>query len=99
IGPFEVEDALTKHPAVKECAVVASPDEDRGAVVKAYIVLKDSTNLDEEALSKELQDHVKAHTAPYKYPRKVEFVESLPKTISGKIRRIELRQQEQLRAQ
>lgn len=99
IGPFEVEDALTKHPAVKECAVVASPDEDRGAVVKAYIVLNDSTNLDKEALSKELQDHVKAHTAPYKYPRKVEFVESLPKTISGKIRRIELRQQEQLRAQ
>lgn len=97
IGPFEVEDALTKHPAVKECAVVASPDEVRGNVVKAFIVLR-NPDIAGDTLVKELQDHVKTLTAPYKYPRKVEFVEELPKTISGKIRRIELRKKEKEQA-
>ncbi|WP_270180604.1 acyl-CoA synthetase MbcS [Alkalihalobacillus sp. CinArs1] len=93
IGPFEVEDALVKHPAVRECAVVASPDEIRGNIVKAYIVLKDPSQAGEE-LVQTLQKHVKDLTAPYKYPRKIEFIEELPKTTSGKIRRIELRQKE-----
>ncbi|WNB93139.1 acyl-CoA synthetase MbcS [Bacillus sp. NEB1478] len=94
IGPFEVEDALIKHPAVKECAVVASPDEIRGHIVKAFVVLRDNTKGDQESLTSELQEHVKKLTAPYKYPRKIEYVEDLPKTTSGKIRRIELRQLE-----
>ncbi|WP_281974883.1 acyl-CoA synthetase MbcS [Halobacillus litoralis] len=93
IGPFEVEDALVKHSAVQECAVVASPDEVRGNVVKAYIVLQDGYESNED-LTKELQSHVKDLTAPYKYPRKVEFIKELPKTTSGKIRRVELRQKE-----
>ncbi|MFG6149796.1 acyl-CoA synthetase MbcS [Halobacillus sp. B23F22_1] len=94
IGPFEVEDALVKHNAVQECAVVASPDEVRGNVVKAFIVLQEGFQGDED-LVKNLQDHVKHLTAPYKYPRKVEFISSLPKTTSGKIRRVELRKHEQ----
>ncbi len=93
IGPFEVEEALMKHKAVKECAAVASPDEVRGHVVKAFIVLQDGVEETHE-LIKELQTHVKEWTAPYKYPRKIEFVSDLPKTSSGKIRRIELREQE-----
>jgi acetyl-CoA synthetase len=93
IGPFEVEDALMKHPSVKECAVVASPDEIRGNVVKAFIVLKD-TNEDTPELVKDLQAFVKSMTAPYKYPRLIEFVKDLPKTDSGKIRRVELREAE-----
>ncbi|MGH3086514.1 MAG: acyl-CoA synthetase [Rubrobacteraceae bacterium] len=93
IGPFEVESALIEHPAVVESAVVASPDEDRGSVVKAFVVLgKDHSPSDE--LVKELQDFCKRQTAPYKYPRKIEFVGELPKTTSGKIRRVELRQKE-----
>ncbi|MFF5997113.1 acyl--CoA ligase [Lysinibacillus sp. KU-BSD001] len=93
IGPFEVEDALNKHEAVQECAVVAAPDEIRGSIVKAYIVLKESyQGADEASLIKELQEHVKTLTAPYKYPRSIEFLTELPKTTSGKIRRIELRQ-------
>jgi len=94
IGPFEVEDALVKHPKVKECAVVASPDPDRGHVVKAFIVLRNPDDKSDPHLVKELQDHVKTLTAPYKYPRKVEFVDDLPKTTSGKIRRVELRARE-----
>lgn len=94
IGPFEVEDALVKHPSVQECAVVASPDEVRGNIVKAFIVLKSNVNRDKDELIKELQDHVKEHTAPYKYPRAIEFLDELPKTTSGKIRRIELRNKE-----
>lgn len=94
IGPFEVEDALVKHPSVQECAVVASPDEIRGNIVKAYVVLKDNVKGNIEDLVKELQTHVKEHTAPYKYPRVIEFMDELPKTISGKIRRIELRNKE-----
>lgn len=94
IGPFEVEDALVKHPYVQECAVVASPDEIRGNVVKAFIVLKENVDKDEADLVKELQDYVKNYTAPYKYPRLIEFIEELPKTTSGKIRRVELREKE-----
>lgn len=94
IGPFEVEDALLKHPAVRECAVVASPDETRGHVVKAFIVLREKADKPEDELIKELQDHTKQMTAPYKYPRRIEFMDELPKTTSGKIRRIELRLQE-----
>lgn len=93
IGPFEVESALIKHPAVKEAAVVASPDEVRGEVVKAFIVLTQDYVPSEE-LVKEIQDFVKKETAPYKYPRKIEFVDELPKTISGKIKRKELKLKE-----
>ncbi|XP_068695057.1 acyl-coenzyme A synthetase ACSM3, mitochondrial-like [Montipora foliosa] len=94
IGPFEVESALIEHDAVAEAAVVSSPDSVRGEVVKAFIVLSPHFYGDKESLVKELQDHVKESTAPYKYPRKIQFVDSLPKTVSGKIRRVELRQQE-----
>ncbi|HEU4964687.1 MAG TPA: acyl--CoA ligase [Bacilli bacterium] len=98
IGPFEVEDALVQHPDVAECAAVASPDQDRGHIVKAFVVLKRPETIQEdaarEAKTKDLQDFVKKLTAPYKYPREIEFMESLPKTTSGKIRRIELRQLE-----
>jgi acetyl-CoA synthetase len=94
IGPFEVEDALVKHPLVKECAVVASPDEIRGNIVKAFVVLRDGVDVNSLDIVKTLQDHVKELTAPYKYPRKIEFLSELPKTTSGKIRRIELRQKE-----
>ncbi|WP_141432035.1 acyl-CoA synthetase MbcS [Bacillus sp. 03113] len=96
IGPFEVEDALVKHPSVKECAVVASPDEIRGNVVKAFVVLQNGVEGTDE-LIKQLQTHVKNHTAPYKYPRKIEFLAELPKTNSGKIRRVELRELELIR--
>ncbi|RIV26687.1 acyl--CoA ligase [Alicyclobacillaceae bacterium I2511] len=97
IGPFEVEDALVKHPKVAECAVVASPDPERGRIVKAFVILRNPQDALDPELISELQDHVKRVTAPYKYPRAIEFVETLPKTSSGKIRRIELRQQEETR--
>ena len=97
IGPFEVESALLEHPAVVESAVVASPDAERGEIVKAFVVLRPGHEPG-DALAKELQDHVKRVTAPYKYPRAVEFVDSLPKTVSGKIRRVELRERERRRA-
>jgi acyl-coenzyme A synthetase/AMP-(fatty) acid ligase len=90
IGPFEVESALIEHPSVAEAAAVAAPDSERGAVVRAIVVLKDGFDGD-DALATELQEHVKQTTAPYKYPRIVEFATSLPKTASGKIRRAELR--------
>ncbi|KAM4829214.1 acyl-coenzyme A synthetase ACSM1, mitochondrial-like isoform 1-T4 [Thomomys bottae] len=95
IGPAEVENALAEHPAVAESAVVSSPDPSRGEVVKAFVVLtpKFQTH-DQVQLTKELQQHVKSVTAPYKYPRKVEFVPELPKTVTGKIRRSELRRKE-----
>ena len=94
IGPFEVESALMTHPAVVECAITGAPDEVRGQVVKATVILaKDYKNQAGEALVKELQEHVKNVTAPYKYPRIIEFVDELPKTISGKIRRVEIRNQ------
>lgn len=90
IGPFEVESALVSHEAVAEAAAVAAPDEVRGAVVRAVVVLRDGFEPNDE-LARELQEHVKAETAPYKYPRIVEFADSLPKTASGKIKRAELR--------
>lgn len=92
IGPFEVESALMTHPAVVECAITGVPDDIRGQVVKATIVLaQDYKHRADEDLIKEIQNHVKMVTAPYKYPRIVEFVPELPKTISGKIRRVEIR--------
>ena len=96
IGPFEVESALMTHPAVVECAITGVPDEIRGQVVKATIVLaKEYKDKAGEDLIKEIQNHVKQTTAPYKYPRIIEFVEELPKTISGKIRRVEIREKDQ----
>jgi len=95
IGPFEVESALMSHPAVVECAVTGVPDEIRGMLVKATIVLApEYKNADKKLLTKELQEHVKQETAPYKYPRVIEFVDELPKTISGKIRRVEIREKD-----
>ncbi|MBC7960479.1 MAG: AMP-binding protein [Vallitaleaceae bacterium] len=92
IGPFEVESALLEHPAVLECAVTGVPDEVRGQIIKATITLvKGYTASD--TLAKEIQEHVKKVTAPYKYPRIIEFVEALPKTISGKIRRVQIREE------
>ena len=90
---YRVESALNEHPAVAESAVIASPDEMRGEIVKACIVLAPSYNPSPE-LANELKEHVKRVTAPYKYPREIEFMESLPKTISGRIRRVELRKLE-----
>lgn len=92
IGPFEVESALMEHPAVLECAITGVPDEQRGQIIKATIVLAKGYEPSEE-LVKELQNHVKRTTAPYKYPRLVEFVAELPKTISGKIKRADIRNQ------
>ena len=90
IGPFEVESALVAHAAVAEAAAVAAPDEERGAIVRAIVVLRDGYAPSDE-LARELQDHVKRETAPYKYPRIVEFAGELPKTASGKVRRAALR--------
>ena len=91
ISPFEVESALLEHPKIAESAVVGIPDETRGQLVKAFIVLSEGTAGD-DTLAEEIQDFCKKLTAPYKYPRKIEFVTTLPKTISGKIRRVQLRQ-------
>lgn len=93
IGPFEVENALISHQAVAESAVVSSPDAERGEVVKAFVVLTPGIE-GNEGLARQLQDHVKSVTAPYKYPRKIEFVTELPKTVSGKIKRNMLRAKE-----
>ena len=93
IGPFEVESALVEHPTVAEAAVVGKPDPERGQIVKAFVVLAPGAE-GSDSLARELQDHVKRVTAPYKYPREVAFVDELPKTISGKIRRVELREAE-----
>jgi acyl-coenzyme A synthetase/AMP-(fatty) acid ligase len=91
-----VESALVEHVAVIEAAVVASPDAVRGEIVKAFVILAPSYTAS-DALAAELQDYVKSVTAPYKYPREIEFVIDLPKTISGKIRRVELRERERQR--
>ena len=96
IGPFEVESALLEHPAVMESAVVASPDADRGSIVKAFVKLRPGTEAGERLVT-ELQEHCKRVTAPYKYPREIEFIDELPKTVSGKIRRVELRHREESR--
>ena len=93
IGPFEVESALIEHPAVAESAVVASPDPVRGDIVKAFVILAPGYVPSDELVGS-IQEHVRATTAPYKYPRAVEFVTELPKTVSGKIRRVELRERE-----
>ncbi len=93
IGPFEVESACLEHPAVAEAAAVASPDERRGMVVKAFIVLA-SGHEESDELVKEIQSHVRDRLSAYAYPRKIEFVEDLPKTLTGKIRRVELREAE-----
>ena len=93
IGPFEIESVLMEHPCVLECAVTGAPDPIRGQVVKATIVLARGYTASDE-LKKELQDYVKKQTAPYKYPRIVEFVDELPKTISGKIRRVQIREED-----
>ena len=90
IGPFEVESALVAHEAVAEAAVVAAPDDERGSVVRAVVVLRDGY-APSDALARDLQDHVKGQTAPYKYPRIVDFAAELPKTPSGKVRRAALR--------
>ncbi len=91
IGPFEVESALVAHPAVAEAAAVAAPDEERGSIVRAVVVLRDGAPSPSPELVRELQEHVKLQTAPYKYPRIVDFAEELPKTPSGKVKRAELR--------
>ena len=96
IGPFEVESALVEHAAVAEAAVVGKPDAERGQIVKAFVILAPGYS-GSQTLVAELQDHCKLVSAPYKYPREVEFVDELPKTISGKIRRVELRQRETAR--
>jgi acetyl-CoA synthetase len=93
IGPFEVESALMEHPAVQEAAVVGSPDDIRGLIVKAFVILNPGIK-PSEGLIREIQNHVKNVTAPYKYPRAIEFVDTLPKTVSGKIKRNELRDRE-----
>lgn len=93
IGPFEVESALQEHPAVQESAVVGSPDPIRGLIIKAFVILKSGYEPSEQ-LIRDIQKHVKKVTAPYKYPRIIEFVDELPKTLSGKIKRAELRERE-----
>ena len=98
VGPFEVESALKEHPAIAESAVIASPDPMRGEIVKAYVILAPGYTASPE-LATEIQELVKRVTAPYKYPREIEFVETLPKTISGKIRRVELREMERQKKQ
>ena len=90
IGPFEVESAMLEHPAVVECAITSAPDPIRGQVVKATVVLSKGYSPSDE-LTKELQNHVKKITAPYKYPRIIEYMDELPKTLGGKIKRKEIR--------
>jgi acetyl-CoA synthetase len=98
IGPFEVESACLEHPAVAEAAVVASPDERRGHVVKAFVVLAAGHEPADE-LAEEIKAFVRARLSAYAYPRLVEFVDALPKTLTGKIRRVELRERELSRTQ
>ncbi|ENO12007.1 acyl-CoA synthetase/AMP-acid ligase [Thermoplasmatales archaeon SCGC AB-539-C06] len=93
ISPFEVESAINSHPDVLECAVVASPDDIRGVIVKAFVILHDKTKASDD-LVRSIQEHAKKVAAPYKYPREIEFVEELPKTQSGKIKRKVLRELE-----
>ena len=96
ISPFEVESALIEHPAIQESAVVGKKDAVRGEIVKAYVILAPGQYA-RDGLTLEIQDFVKKLTAPYKYPREIEYCDQLPKTISGKIRRVELRQQANLK--
>jgi acyl-coenzyme A synthetase/AMP-(fatty) acid ligase len=96
ISPFEVESALISHPEVLEAAVVASPDKIRGVIVKAFVILYDESKASNELIA-DIQDHTKRVSAPYKYPREIEFVSELPKTQSGKIMRKQLRELEKSR--
>jgi len=98
MGTFEVESACVEHPAVKEAAAVASPDPRRGDIVKAFIVLAGHHDPSDE-LADEIKQHVRNHLSAYAYPREIEFVDDLPKTLTGKIRRVELREQERERKQ
>ena len=98
IGPFEVESACIEHPAVREAAAVASPDERRGTVVKAFVVLADGHEASDE-LAEEIKGFVRDRLSAYAYPRRIEFVADLPKTLTGKIRRVELREAERQRKQ
>jgi acetyl-CoA synthetase len=91
IGPFEIESVMLEHPAVRECAITGVPDELRGAVVKATVVLAEGFEAS-ESLTKELQSYVKEQTAPYKYPRIIDYVTELPRTVNGKIRRVAIRE-------
>ena len=90
IAAMEVEDVLLRHEAVAECAVIGAPDEERGQIVKAFVVLR-APHAGDESMVKALQDYVKATVAPYKYPRAVEFLEALPRTETGKLQRFRLR--------
>lgn len=92
VGAPEVEDALLRHPAVAECGVIGSPDEARGMIVKAFVVLKPGHAADADMV-RALQEHVKASIAPYKYPRAIEFRDKLPRTETGKLQRFKLRQE------
>jgi len=96
IGPIEVEEALLKHPAVEECAVVGSPDRERGEIVKAFIKLKEGFQ-PSEALSAEIKEFVKAELSKHEYPREIEFIDELPKTPDGKIKRKELKERERVK--
>ena len=91
IGPYEVESAVLSHKAVSNCAITAYPDEVRGQIVKATIILQPGFEASEK-LTKDIQNHVKKVTAPYKYPRMIEYVDEIPETISGKIRRVDIRE-------
>jgi 2-aminobenzoate-CoA ligase len=95
-GP-EVEDALLLHPAVAECAVIGAPDEERGTIIKAFVVLRPGC-VGDEAMIRALQEHVKETIAPYKYPRAIVFMDALPRTETGKLQRFKLRQMEQVKA-
>ncbi len=98
ISPIEIETALMGHPKVAECAVIGTPSEERGEIVKAFVILKDGT-LADDLLRRELQDYVKSQIAPYKYPRAIEFVAELPHTSTGKLQRSRLRKQERQKRQ